>query len=754
MKRFLLLFVAALSTCASFSQKQTGASTALEAQGKSRFEERIFLHVNATFFLTGESILFKAYCMKADGNTASDLSKIAYVELIGPGADPVLQAKIQLKNGSGFGDFFLPSSLPSGNYTLIAYTRWMRNYSPSAFFRSQITVINPFKKPATADATSNQKADVKFYPEGGTLVAGVKNEIGFRGMRAGNYLKFSGKVLDENGQTVAEFNSSQNGTGKFALTPTLGHEYKAVVSDSLQNVTFVPLPKASASGIAMEMKNTTAGFQFILTSKATGKETMKLLVHKGSTTIYESDLHFVDGSAEVNLPLATIPGGISRVSILNSSNGVECTRLIWKVPESDDKLNFGSQKSNFSLREKVDLTLNMKDTSRFSDISVSVRKIEPELIKATDIRTFAFGNTSLKTTNDELISAGDQLQYSFNGVTGGNNKSFIPEVRGNLITGLVEANGKPSQNQTVYLSAPAKEYQFYASKTDSAGRFFFNTDRIPSSSNLVFTVNNKSCPDCKVTMDRGALDDYSIFKVPQLHIDSTFKKLIERRSVLSQIENAYYVQKQDSITGHSGERFYGKPDKSYRLDDYVRFPTMEDVFIEYITEIITRKSGDQHEIRAMNFVTRQAFTEEPLVLLDGVPLFDVEQIMNYNPLILEKIEVVGRRYFYGPLDVQGIISLSTYNGDVPNISLPEKFTFTGVQPRKKYYSPDYRTRALDKIPDYRIQLYWNPEVTVSSKETKLSFFTSDIPGEYEIVAEGMQSDGTPIYERRVIRVGN
>jgi len=29
--------------------------------------------------------------------------------------------------------------------------------------------------------------------------------------------------------------------------------------------------------------------------------------------------------------------------------------------------------------------------------------------------------------------------------------------------------------------------------------------------------------------------------------------------------------------------------------------------------------------KAMNFVTRQSFEEDPLVLLDGVPLFDIEK---------------------------------------------------------------------------------------------------------------------------------
>jgi hypothetical protein len=753
MKKYIFLLPVAFITCFCYAQKKSNASTMLDNYGKTHFEEKIFLHVNSSFFLTGESLLFKAYCLNASNNASSSLSKVAYVELISPGTTPALQGKIQLEDGTGYGDFFLPSSLASGNYTLIAYTTWMKNYSSASFFQTPITVINPFKKPAVADAAAGGKTEVKFYPEGGSMVADVKNVIGFRGTRGSKALRFSGKVLDEAGKTVTEFNSTSDGTGKFSITPAFGNAYKVVIMDSAQNVTFTTLPKASATGVAMEMTTASTGYRFVLTHKALGEESMRLLVHQRSTPFYESEIHFAGGTAETEVPIENIPAGISQVSVLNSTSGVECTRLIWKRPGEVDKFKLTSGKSNYKLRENVSLELAMQDSSVSAHVSVSVRKIEKELKPTPDIKGFVFGQSNLQASNDDLIHGGDQRLFV--PTTKEDRKTFLPEVRGNLITGTVtDAVGKPNSNQSVYLSVPSKNYQFYASKTDSTGRFFFNTEGMPTASNLVFTLNTKSCPDCKVTLDHSELGDYSSFSPAPLTVDSALKKLIERRSVLSQIENAYYVEKQDSITSKSPERFYGKPDKAYLLDDYVRFPTMEDIFIEYVTEIIVKKSGEQHDIKVMNFITRQTFTEDPLILLDGVPLFDVEQVMNYNPLTLQKIEVVGRRYFYGPLDVQGIISLSTYEGDVTNVSLPEKFKFTGMQPRKKYYSPDYRSNALDKIPDYRVQLYWNPEVTVNGKKLNLNFFTSDIAGDYEIVVEGMQSDGMPVFQRQVIHVGN
>jgi hypothetical protein len=139
---------------------------------------------------------------------------------------------------------------------------------------------------------------------------------------------------------------------------------------------------------------------------------------------------------------------------------------------------------------------------------------------------------------------------------------FLAEVRGNLITGTVtdNQNQQPKVREIVYLSIPARNYLFYAARTDSTGRFFFNTEGIPPASELVFTLNPATCAECKVNMEMDGLKDYSEFIPGDLTVDSTLRKVIERRSVQSQIENAYYLEKQDSIASIAREPFYGRPD--------------------------------------------------------------------------------------------------------------------------------------------------------------------------------------------------
>ena len=111
------------------------------------FHEKIFVHTDKSFYLAGELLWFKIY--QADGylNLPIDISKVSYVEVLSNDKKPVLQAKISMTSGTGSGSFFIPPSMPSGNYLLRAYTNWMKNFEPDLYFEKTITIVNPLKRP-------------------------------------------------------------------------------------------------------------------------------------------------------------------------------------------------------------------------------------------------------------------------------------------------------------------------------------------------------------------------------------------------------------------------------------------------------------------------------------------------------------------------------------------------------------------------------------------------------------------------------
>ncbi len=79
---------------------------------------------------------------------------MAYVKRVVENGSVIFKHKLWLEDGYGYGDFFIPVSVPSGNYKLIGYTRWMLKWGEEVFFQEDISILNPYtnvQKPFLGD---------------------------------------------------------------------------------------------------------------------------------------------------------------------------------------------------------------------------------------------------------------------------------------------------------------------------------------------------------------------------------------------------------------------------------------------------------------------------------------------------------------------------------------------------------------------------------------------------------------------------
>ncbi len=193
--------------------------------------------------------------------------------------------------------------------------------------------------------------------------------------------------------------------------------------------------------------------------------------------------------------------------------------------------------------------------------------------------------------------------------------------------------------------------------------------------------------------------------------------------------------------------FYGTPDKKYFLDDYTRFVTMEEVMREYVEEVRVRKQKDKFRFDVWNKPYGDFFENKPLVLFDGIPVFDVDKIIAFDPLKVKKLEVVARKYTLDSVVQTGILSYTTYQGDLAGFQLDPNalvLEYPGLQLQREFYSPVYETAAQQesRTPDFRDLLFWSPSVKTNEEGKKqVDFYTSDLPGEYIIFVQGITADG-------------
>jgi hypothetical protein len=173
---------------------------------------------------------------------------------------------------------------------------------------------------------------------------------------------------------------------------------------------------------------------------------------------------------------------------------------------------------------------------------------------------------------------------------------------------------------------------------------------------------------------------------------------------------------------------------------------MEEILREYVHEVGVRSSDGAKHLYVWKD-EKNSIKGPPLVLLDGVPYFRVDSVLKFDPLKIKKLEVMKRRYYLGQAVYDGIVSFRTYNGDLGGTPLDSNAViheYEGLQLEREFFSPVYETESYVKsrLPDFRTTLYWSPEIISDSPGSqKLSFYTSDQPGNYVLVVQGISPNG-------------
>lgn len=205
---------------------------------------------------------------------------------------------------------------------------------------------------------------------------------------------------------------------------------------------------------------------------------------------------------------------------------------------------------------------------------------------------------------------------------------------------------------------------------------------------------------------------------------------------------------------------YGlQPYLNYNLDEYTRFSTMTETFVEFVRSVIIRKVNGKRRLKVLKEGEKRFNVGNTLVLLDGVPIHDHEDILKYNPKLVKKIDIYNSRYAFSGETFECMISLTTQKGNLPSIQLSDDSQLTVYECPQlpvAFSMPEYKNEVDRKSrkPDFRHTLYWNPSVkTEKGKATTLLFYTSDLEGEFKVVVEGFTHQGEAIRGETSFRVG-
>lgn len=139
--------------------------------------ERTYVCTDRHSYVAGEDVFCSVFCFDGGSGSLSDFSSVAYVELISPEGSAV-RVKMALQDGRGAGRLRLPSTLPTGNYRLIAYTALNRNEEDMDYFRGSrvISVYNTLSASRQESVVLDAAVEGTGRPYGTAAPAGLELE--------------------------------------------------------------------------------------------------------------------------------------------------------------------------------------------------------------------------------------------------------------------------------------------------------------------------------------------------------------------------------------------------------------------------------------------------------------------------------------------------------------------------------------------------------------------------------------------------
>jgi hypothetical protein len=116
---------------------------------KIQVPEKVYVQTDKPNYIIGDTLRLKAYLLNADYLTPTNRSGILYVELDDQEGKAAKRIMLAMTTGLAWGDIVLDEKeVPSGSYTLRAYTNWTRNFGEDYIFKKDIYV-----SPVSGNAT-------------------------------------------------------------------------------------------------------------------------------------------------------------------------------------------------------------------------------------------------------------------------------------------------------------------------------------------------------------------------------------------------------------------------------------------------------------------------------------------------------------------------------------------------------------------------------------------------------------------------
>ncbi|HLF35052.1 MAG TPA: hypothetical protein VI583_12490 [Cyclobacteriaceae bacterium] len=436
------------------------------------------------------------------------------------------------------------------------------------------------------------------------------------------------------------------------------------------------------------------------------------------------------------------------LSALLTSPDVSESELVFSentIPEpSSHRLRLATDKLIYSDVDEVALSIESESGLSLTAVATFIVMIHES---ASSQVSFNTNRVLLARTNDPnaisrtmLSVASDDGQYLLRG------RYINPETF------------FPRSHCAIAMFAFGKYPWMWFRQTDAEGNFFMDISKLKESTTIYISTINQPINGLSYK-DEFYLEfperPYIFFNQSDFCALDSFVIIAKIRNVLDHqyfeikpVKEENTSQVLSEILLYDTVKIYPKPDLTYNLNDYVKFESMTEVIQNILNNVHLNKTKNVTEL----YIYHKQYPDlnrNPLILINGIPTLDPEQMLNLNIQDVHRIDILYSNSALLPFGITGLGGvIAVYTSQPVYMKNLEKFNYQGL-----HQSPgEYRPKLSADLPDFSPVLYWNPGVSMENDRIHVRFLTNNLLTDLKVRVIGTDENGRIIQETGVINI--
>lgn len=739
-------------------------------------KEVAYLHLNKSLFLQGEELGIAAYVVNKKNLKPSGETSNLYVQIRNDNGKIISEEVLLIENGIGSGVVNIDTEFLPGDYTVTAFTNWMRNFDERNYFSEKIKILQ-----SNLDYTRNSRdalrtVDAQFLPESGHLLANILNHIGVivKDSFGHGLSNATVHVKDGQGEIIRNIELNEFGIGKFSLIPNMNEKYTAVVLHGEKELPVDFNTKVEEVGVVISATQRNSELRVQVSTNSESLPRLKgapyILVVQGRNLLETFELSFEERE---NIPLIfnfkDMDPGVNIITLFTSDLQPIAERLVFnhfdlpveknlrpRVIQSSDTLEikfaFAVQKDR-ALSVSV-LPENTVSYNRNHNI-LSYNFLQPYVRGTIENGGWYFEDVDSrkKYELDNLLMTQGWGSYDWNTIFN-NGIELAYEAEKNFGFEAQIVNKQLfRKNQRYVVHATSVNTIDYFEIPKGSEKFIYEGFKAMEGENLIMSrmkKNNDLLPaGLSVRFFPQKVPD---FNPPAENLPQKIQKMDESRGVA---ENVF---EDDFMNGFEE---LGEVMLEYTRDEAKERERELNKSAFYNVSVVTEEDLRRHQsladyLRTKFLVVREdsgilrvyARNNPMIVFLDDQRLVDAGILYRFP---LHNIDYVSIDRSGSSLEGSGRPVLKVYsdltnrNDITRNRNSIQEFEIPLTYSRKKtFYTPEYENTNDQFFQKFGV-IDWKSEL-VSKDGEDISFFIQKPEVDYQLIVEGITSDGTLIQE--------